>query len=59
MIDIHCHILPDVDDGSRNVDMSLDMIATAYDSGVRSMIATPHCYPGLYENYADENLQQV
>ncbi len=59
MIDIHCHILPDVDDGSRNIDMSLDMIATAYDSGVRSMIATPHCFPGLFENYADENLQQA
>ena len=59
MIDIHCHILPDVDDGSHSIDMSLEMIATAYDSGVRSMIATPHCYPGLFENHADENLQQV
>ncbi len=58
MIDIHCHILPDVDDGSRNLEMSLEMISTAYDSGVRSMIATPHCFPGLYENYASQNLQQ-
>lgn len=58
MIDIHCHILPDVDDGSRNMEMSMEMISTAYDSGVRSMIATPHCYPGLFENYASGELQQ-
>ena len=58
MIDIHCHILPHIDDGSRSLEMSLDMVATAYDSGVRSMIATPHCYPGLYDTYAGEALQQ-
>ncbi len=39
--------------------MSLDMISAAYDSGVRSMIATPHCYRGLYDNYAGKELQQV
>ncbi|MBQ6478612.1 MAG: hypothetical protein IJI44_04495 [Erysipelotrichaceae bacterium] len=59
MIDIHCHILSQVDDGSDSLDMSLEMIATAYDSGVRSMIATPHCYPGLYDNFADPYLQQA
>ena len=57
MIDIHCHILPNVDDGSRSLEMSLEMVSAAYDSGVRSMIVTPHCYPGLYENYAGEELQ--
>ena len=35
------------------------MISTAYDSGVRSMIVTPHCYRGLYENYAGERLQNA
>lgn len=59
MIDIHCHIIPHVDDGSRSMDMSLNMIATAYDSGVRSMIATPHCFPGLYENYSGTDLQEA
>lgn len=59
MIDIHCHILPGVDDGSESMEMSLNMIAAAYDSGVRSMIATPHCCPGLFNNYATPDLQQV
>lgn len=59
MIDIHCHIIPHVDDGSRSMDMSLNMIAAAYDSGVRSMIATPHCCPRLYENYAGKDLQEA
>lgn len=59
MIDIHCHILPNVDDGSENMEMSLDMVATAYDSGVHSMIATPHCCPGMYDNYAGKALQSV
>lgn len=57
MIDIHCHILPNVDDGSQSIEMSLEMISAAYDSGVRSMIATPHCYNGLYDNYAGNELQ--
>ena len=59
MIDIHCHILPSIDDGSQSMEMSLEMISMAYDSGVRSMIATPHCYHGLYDNYAGKELQQV
>ncbi len=59
MIDIHCHIVPNVDDGSRNMEMSLDMVSAAYDSGVRSMIATPHCYRGLYENYAGKRMQDA
>ncbi len=59
MIDIHCHILPKVDDGSQSMQMSLDMIATAYDSGVRSMIATPHCWLGAYDNLASPSLQET
>lgn len=45
-IDIHSHILPGVDDGSQSMEMSLRMIGMSYAQGVRSMIATPHYYPG-------------
>lgn len=45
-LDVHSHILPGVDDGSKDMDMSMQMIQQAYDEGVRYMMATPHYYPG-------------
>lgn len=41
-IDIHSHILPGVDDGSQNMDESLEMLHRAADEGIRKMILTPH-----------------
>ncbi len=45
-IDIHSHIIPAVDDGSKSLQMSLDMIETAYYDGIRTIVATPHFHPG-------------
>lgn len=42
MIDIHCHILPDIDDGASGMDESLEMAKMALRSGVTDIIATPH-----------------
>ena len=42
MIDIHCHILYGVDDGSKNLDMSLAMLKKEKDSGVSLVYLTPH-----------------
>ena len=39
---MHCHILPGVDDGSKNLEMSLGMADDAIRSGVSEIIATPH-----------------
>lgn len=50
MIDLHCHILPGIDDGSKNLDMSLEMARMAVDDGVETIACTPHIYPGLYMN---------
>jgi protein-tyrosine phosphatase len=44
IIDFHSHILPDIDDGSRNVETSIEMLQTAREQGVQVQIATPHFY---------------
>lgn len=44
IIDIHSHILPGIDDGARTMKESLDLLAMAYEQGVRAIIATPHCF---------------
>jgi protein-tyrosine phosphatase len=50
VIDLHSHILPGIDDGSRSLDMSLEMARMAVDDGITLMACTPHIYPGLYMN---------
>ena len=57
-IDIHSHILPGVDDGAVDMDMSMAMVDMAYNQGVRLMIATPHYYPG-HMRYPKEHLEEV
>ena len=42
MVDIHCHILPEVDDGAWDRETALQMARMAVHSGVRRIIATPH-----------------
>ena len=52
MYDIHCHIFPDIDDGSGSIVDSVEMAMTAAESGVEGIIATPHCnIPGMYDNF--------
>ena len=58
MTDIHCHILPGIDDGAAAMDEALEMARMARDSGVRRIIATPHCnLPGL-GNYRSADLDK-
>ncbi len=42
MIDIHCHILPDIDDGAADLQTALEMARMASESGVTDLVATPH-----------------
>lgn len=53
MIDLHCHILPGIDDGAPDLDTALAMAAIAASDGIRVIAATPHIYPGLYDNTMD------
>jgi protein-tyrosine phosphatase len=51
MIDIHCHILPDFDDGAESLEEALDMARMAAATGVTDIVATPHFQgePGTLE----------
>ena len=46
LVDIHCHILPGIDDGAKTIEQSINMLRQAYREGVRAIIATPHYHIG-------------
>lgn len=50
MIDLHCHILPGIDDGAADVSVSLAMARAAVADGIEIQACTPHILPGLYAN---------
>ncbi len=50
MIDLHCHMLPGIDDGAPDLEVALAMARCAVDDGITLTACTPHIYPGLYEN---------
>jgi protein-tyrosine phosphatase len=50
MIDLHCHILPGIDDGAANLGISLGMAQASVADGVSVLACTPHILPGLYHN---------
>lgn len=58
--DIHSHVLPQIDDGAKNMEMSMEMIGSAYEQGVRHLIATSHFSvegrkdESYYRNYQKE-----
>jgi protein-tyrosine phosphatase len=50
MIDLHCHILPGIDDGAADLSVSLEMARASVADGVSVLACTPHILPGLYHN---------
>ncbi|HZQ91176.1 MAG TPA: CpsB/CapC family capsule biosynthesis tyrosine phosphatase [Terriglobales bacterium] len=42
MVDIHCHIIPEVDDGPRTWEVAAEMCRVAASDGIRHIVATPH-----------------
>ncbi|WP_299677770.1 CpsB/CapC family capsule biosynthesis tyrosine phosphatase [uncultured Dokdonia sp.] len=48
--EIHCHVLPGIDDGAKNIETSLILINKYKELGCPSIIATPHTMYGIYDN---------
>lgn len=54
MIDIHTHLIPNVDDGSRSVETTFDAFKEAEEAGFTDIILTSHYLPDYYETKKDE-----
>lgn len=50
MIDLHCHMLPGLDDGAADLAMSLEMARIAVADGISTVVCTPHIMPTVYDN---------
>src|SRR5262245_55448640 len=50
MIDLHCHILPGIDDGATDLSVSIAMARAFVTDGVTVVACTPHILPGVYAN---------
>ncbi|NKB65055.1 MAG: hypothetical protein GKR95_24085 [Gammaproteobacteria bacterium] len=48
MIDSHCHILPGIDDGAKDMEMSVEMARKAVMNGTTDIVATPHNLNGVF-----------
>ena len=59
MIDLHCHILPGIDDGAENIEESVTMSNIAYRDGIRTIVATPHTMNGVFINEREYILEKV
>src|SRR4030043_635112 len=46
MIDLHCHILPGLDDGAKTLEESVEIALIARNDGIKTIVATPHLFRG-------------
>ena len=61
-MDMHTHILPGIDDGSQTIKQTSNMLRTAYDEGIRVIVATPHFgirNPGITIDKAKRALEET
>jgi protein-tyrosine phosphatase len=58
MVDIHSHVLPETDDGSISLEESVVMCRAAAADGIKTIVATPHMFNGVYETPDKETINQ-
>ena len=59
MIDLHCHVLPGIDDGPRTMQEAVDLARVAHANGIDTLVATPHVSPMHVHNDAARIAQGV
>jgi len=59
MIDLHCHIIPGIDDGAQSMEKSLSMARRAFSDGISKIVATPHTMNGIFMNNIREVMSAV
>ncbi|KYH34271.1 tyrosine-protein phosphatase YwqE [Clostridium tepidiprofundi DSM 19306] len=59
MIDMHCHIIPGIDDGPKDIETSIEMLRIAERVGIKTIIATPHFYRNFYEIEYEEVIKRT
>ena len=57
--EIHCHLLPGVDDGFRNEESSLHAIGKMVEAGTKAIVFTPHLNPDVYPEMNESLLREV
>lgn len=59
MVDLHCHLLPGIDDGSKSMKISLRLAREATENGVTHALLTPHHMNGRYVNHKQDVIRQT
>ena len=59
MVDLHCHLLPGIDDGSKSMEISLRLAKEATENGVTHTLLTPHHMNGHYVNHKQDVLART
>jgi len=52
MVDLHCHVLPGIDDGASTMEESLAMAESAIAEGITHIVATPHSNDKYFFDFA-------
>lgn len=58
-VDVHAHLLPQLDDGPEDIEHSIEIIKEMYTMGYRKIILTPHVMTGYYNNASADILQSL
>ena len=54
MIDMHCHLLPGLDDGPATLAEAVALARLAVADGITTSVVTPHIHPGRYDNHLEK-----